>query len=70
MLARLGSLTRSFGGKLILFLVIDVAIAAIRNLMHNGGTSAFVGAFLLQIPYSVILAVIWSVADRKRIASK
>ncbi len=64
------SATRSFGGKLLIFLLIDAAIAAVRSLIRSGGISTFVGAFLVQFPYSVILAVIWNAAERKRIGSK
>ena len=60
------SLTRGFGGKLLILLVIDTAIATMRGLWAKGGMAAAVGFFVVQIPYSLIIAAIWNGVDRKR----
>ena len=61
------SLTRGFGRKLLILLFVDAAIGTIRSLWEKGGVTAAIGFFVIQIPYSLILAAIWSAVDRKRI---
>lgn len=66
MIEILVSLTRGFGSKLLIFLVVDGAIATIRGLLGKGGMTAAVGFFVVQLPYSLVLAAVWSAVDRKR----
>jgi hypothetical protein len=61
------SLTRGFGRKLLILLLVDVAIGTIRSLWEIGGVTAAIGFVVIQLPYSLILAAIWNAVDRKGI---
>jgi len=60
------SLARGFWRKLLILLAVDAAIGILRSFWEKAAMTGAVGFFLVQLPYSLILAAIWSAVDGKR----